>query len=427
VVSAQRPWPKASHGMRWDKAVLSQHPEPMHAKVATIDRTGGRHLKIALVDPSLFTVPYDVKLAGALRGLGHEVIVYGEALARAEDLSGLGRMRGIFYLELLSLGARSWPIAAIRVAKGALHWRGMRRLVDEVGAEAPDVVHFQWLPLPAIDRLFLRRLRRVAPLVLTVHDSRPFNEAASRLQKFGAIGILTEFDRVIVHTQEARARLIAYGVRPSRLVRIAHGLLNDEEPVPTAGELPADTVRFLLFGKLKPYKGADLLIEAFRRLPRRLQVRAELHIVGKPYMDVRSLLKAADGLEGRVRLDFRFVPDAEMNQMLTRADVLVFPYREIDVSGVLMAALRYRRPIIASRIGGFAELLVDSRHGFLVPPGDVAALTAAMSPLMEQAATRRAMGAATADLAAAIPGWDQIARQTTELYRELLPKLTDAH
>jgi glycosyltransferase involved in cell wall biosynthesis len=403
--------------------ILSQPPEPVRVEAATIDGTGGRHLKVALVDPSLFTVPYDVKLAGALRRLGHDVTLYGDALARAADLCDLGRMRGIFYAELLSLGAGSWPDAAIRLAKGALHWRGMRRLLAEVSAEAPDIIHFQWLPLPALDRLFLPGLRRVAPLVLTAHDSRPFNEAASRLQKFGAIGVLTEFDRVIVHTEEARARLIAYGVRPSRLVRIAHGLLNDEEPVPTTRELLADTVRFLLFGKLKPYKGADLLIEAFRRLPPRLQARAEVHIVGKPYMDVRSLLKAADGLERRVRLDFRFVPDAEMSRLLAQADVLVFPYREIDISGVLMAGLRYSRPIIASRIGGFAELLVDGRHGFLVPPGDAAALAAAMSRLIEQATTRRAMGGAISDLAASIPSWDEIAQHTTELYRAL-PKPT---
>ncbi len=222
---------------------------PVRTEGATVDRMANRYLKVALVDPSLFTVPYDAKLAGALRELGHDVIIYGEALASAEDMSVLGGMRGIFYPELLTLRAKTWPGAAVRVAKGAVHWRGMRRLVDEVRVAAPDVVHFQWLPLPALDRLFLRTLRRVAPLVLTAHDSRPFNEAASRLQKFGAIGILTEFDRVIVHTEEARARLTAYGVRPCRLVRIAHGLLNDEEPVPATREAPGDPVRFLLFAR----------------------------------------------------------------------------------------------------------------------------------------------------------------------------------
>jgi glycosyltransferase involved in cell wall biosynthesis len=85
-----------------------------------------------------------------------------------------------------------------------------------------------------------------------------------------------------------------------------------------------------------------------------------------------------------------------------------------------MAALRYERPIIASAIGGFAELLVDGRHGFLVPPGDPAALSAAMARLCDAPETRAAMGAAVAELGRAIPGWDAIAARTTEFYRTLL-------
>ncbi len=377
-------------------------------------------LKIALVDPSLFTIPYDAKLAGALRDLGHDVTVYGEARAPAEAPSELGQRRLLFYSELTKLGTGRWPHAALRIAKGALHWRAMRRLTDELRLTRPDIVHFQWLPLPALDRLFLARLRQVAPLVLTAHDSRPFNAAASRLQMLGATRVLREFDSVVVHTEEARDRLTAYGVRPDRLVRIQHGLLHDTGPVATVERPPSDRVRFLLFGKLKPYKGADLLLEALRRLPPALREQVEIRIVGKPYMDMAPLRRAAEGLERSVRFDLRFIPDEEMGELLARADVLVFPYREIDMSGVLMAALRYGRPIIASRIGGFAELLTDGKHGLLVPPGDVDALAAAMARLCADGQERAVMGAAVADLGAAIPGWDEIARQTGDLYRSLL-------
>jgi glycosyltransferase involved in cell wall biosynthesis len=85
-----------------------------------------------------------------------------------------------------------------------------------------------------------------------------------------------------------------------------------------------------------------------------------------------------------------------------------------------MAALRHGRPIIASNIGGFAELLADGRHGLLVPPGDVGALAAAMARLCAEPATRLTMGAAVAELGAAIPSWDEIARRTTELYRAVI-------
>jgi glycosyltransferase involved in cell wall biosynthesis len=84
-----------------------------------------------------------------------------------------------------------------------------------------------------------------------------------------------------------------------------------------------------------------------------------------------------------------------------------------------MAALGHGRPILASRIGGFAELLRDGTHGWLVPPGDAGELAAAMARLCREPEARRAMGAAVAELGAALPGWDAIARDTAELYYAL--------
>src|SRR5581483_4045033 len=216
-------------------------------------------LRVALIDPSFFTIPYDARLAGALGALGHEVVVYGEARAPAELPTEFARLRPLFYPELLRFASRRWTRSAVR-------------LVRELRDTAPDIVHFQWAPLPALDRLFLGRLRQVAPVVLTAHDSQPLNGTPSPLQTLGAIGILREFDGVIVHTEAARERLIAYGVRPGRVVRIAHGPLH-EPPQGAAPREPAAAgkVRFLLFGKLKDYKGADVLIEAYRRLPREVQ------------------------------------------------------------------------------------------------------------------------------------------------------------
>jgi hypothetical protein len=119
-------------------------------------------LRVALIDPSLFTIPYDAKLADALRDLGHQVTVYGEARKPGDEPAELAELRPLFYAELRRLATARWPRQALRVAKGALHWRGMRRLTDELRQSRPDVIHFQWSPLPAIDRLFLRELRVAA-------------------------------------------------------------------------------------------------------------------------------------------------------------------------------------------------------------------------------------------------------------------------
>jgi glycosyltransferase involved in cell wall biosynthesis len=380
-------------------------------------------MRIALIDPSLFTLPYDLKLAEGLRQAGHDVDLFGKAVPSEEAAEAAVPLRPLFYGELAGLGAERWPAGLGKAAKGLSHIRGMWRLAEMLERERPDIIHFQWLPLPIVDRAFLARLRRVAPLIVTAHDSEPFNgNATAGLQQLGAIDILGRFDRVIIHTEQARDRLLAQGIAAHKLCKIAHGFLDDEASaaLPEAGDDPAAKVRFLLFGKLKPYKGADLLIEAVAQLDPAIRARTEVLIIGKPYMDVQPLEAAAAPLGGSVRLDFRFVPEGEMRGLFTAADVLAFPYREIEMSGVLMAALKTARPILASRIGGFAELLQDDRHGVLVPPGDVDALAAGITRLVMEPATRRAMAVALVELAGAIPSWRQIGETTASLYRSVI-------
>ena len=380
-------------------------------------------MRIALIDPSLFTLPYDLKLAEGLQQAGHAVDLFGKAVPSEETADAAVPLRPLFYGELAGLGSERWPAGLGKAAKGLSHIRGMWRLAEMLERERPDVIHFQWLPLPIVDRAFLARLRRIAPLIVTAHDSEPFNgNAGAALQHIGAIDILSRFDRVVIHTEQARERLLAQGVAAHKLCKINHGFLDEEAPgaLPAFSEDPAAKVRFLLFGKIKPYKGADLLIEAVSRLDPAIRARTEVLIIGKPYMDVQPLEAAAAPLGSSVRLDFRFVPEGDMRGLFTACDVLAFPYREIDMSGVLMAALKTARPILASRIGGFAELLQDGSHGILVPPGDIDALAAGITRLVTEPQTRRAMAAALVELAGAIPSWRQIGETTAALYRSAI-------
>jgi len=377
--------------------------------------------KVALIDPSLFTLPYDLKLVEGLRGIGHSVSFYGKTLGPDETAPEGAKLVQHFYPEMQSWGMSRWPAGISRVVKGALHLRSMRRLLDVLRTEQPDIIHFQWLPLPVIDRTFIGALQSIAPLVLTAHDSRPFNTSPSSvIQKLGATSALACFDRVIVHTEQARLRLAEYGVAPDRIARIAHGFLHDDMAAP-AGALAAESdkpVCFLLFGKVKRYKGADLALEALRLMSPELRARCVLRIVGKPYIDTEPLVRAAGELGSCAQLDFRHVPDREMPSLWGQADVLLFPYREIDMSGVLMAAIAAARPIIASKIGGFAELLENGRTALLVPPNDANALSAAMSRLAREPSTRVDLSAAIRALAATVPTWRTIAAETAAVYAQ---------
>ena len=374
-------------------------------------------MRVAMIDPSLFTLPYDEKLAGALQRRGHRVDFFGKALGSGDPVPTAVPLRQHFYGGLQAMGVRHWPGSLAKLAKGVAHVGAMNRLVRTLARERPDVIHFQWLPLPVVDRAFLGRLGRIAPIVITCHDSQPFNaNPGAAVQRVGATAVLARFDRIIIHTEQARPRLAAYGVDARRIQRIAHGFLDDSEPVPPPAPIADDRpVRFLLFGKIKPYKGIDLMIEAVKRLAPGTLRRIEVLVIGKPYMETAALEAAAAGCP-QIRFEFRFVPDEEMAELFRWADVLAFPYREIEMSGVLMAALKTARPMVASDIGGFAELLQDGETGFLVQPGDVVGLAQAITRLVEEPATRARMSQGLIDLVRAIPSWDRIAAETEELY-----------
>lgn len=375
-------------------------------------------MKIALIDPSLFTWPYDLKLAQGLVSIGHEVTIYGRDPARPLPDSEESFLKRHFYPGFANPSIQKLPKQAFLALKGVSHIESMIRLLRVLHSGRPDVIHFQWIPLAMVDMGFIPLFRRIAPAVLTVHDSMPFNDnPRSRLQCLGAVAIMKQFDQLIVHTAAARARLENYGIAGEKINIIPHGLLLEpKESVPYAGG--GGCVNLLLFGAIKPYKGVDILLRAISLLPRDARHACRLRVVGKPYMNMKPLFDLVNtlGISQHVEFDLRFVPDDDVRTLLESADILVFPYREIDASGVLTLAIGVGRTIVASRLGLFDELLRDGIHGALVQPDDPQALATALYPLIMDAAFRVRAAHAVRALADSIPDWSIIAQRTQDVY-----------
>ncbi len=121
----------------------------------------------------------------------------------------------------------------------------------------------------------------------------------------------------------------------------------------------------LCFGLMRPYKGIDVLVEAWKGIE-----NAELWIAGMPRMDISALRAAAPP---NVRFVPRFIGDDELPAYFQRADLVVLPYREIDQSGVLFTALAFGKPLLLSDAGGFPEL-AGSGAARTFPAGDAGAL-----------------------------------------------------
>jgi glycosyltransferase involved in cell wall biosynthesis len=374
-------------------------------------------MRIAMLDPSLFSLPYDRALASALDRIGHEVTLHGRALRSGDGSPGDVGFRKSFYHMSESRLCHSLPGPLRLGVKGVDHAWSMWRLIKRLREEAPDAIHVQWLPLPLMDSIFLGSLRQVAPITLTVHDTNPFNgEASASIQRKGVEKCLRQFDHLIVHTKQGEARLEKLGIPKGRMTVLPHGMLVN--PVPTARDAMKGRLTFLLFGKIKPYKGADLLISAFAGLPSSLRAQARVRIVGKPYMDVAALHAQAAASGVTIEIETGFVDDEDISEFFSSGTVATFPYREIEASGVLFLALAHGRPIIASRLGAFGELLTDGKHGALVPVEDVQALTAALQHMLSDRTFASACAAEVQELAQSISSWDTIAERTVAVYRE---------
>jgi glycosyltransferase involved in cell wall biosynthesis len=377
-------------------------------------------MRISLVDPSAFTPPYDHSLAAGLARAGADVelITSRFAYGPTPPADGFETVE-MFYRRASAMSPAS---RARLVVKGAEHLPGMARLAAHRVRARPDVVHYQWLTAPAVDRYLIgafgpRLARRRPPRVYTVHYPLPTD--ARRLRREGRL--LRSMDLVISHSEYGARRIVGdAGVPEARVRVIPHGAfdyltrLPDERPLPD--ELAAEGPVVLFFGLLRPYKGIDVLIDAFSRL----DAGAELWIAGMPRMPVEPLREAAQRAAGRVRFIPRFVPDPEIPALMRRADVLVLPYREIEQSGVLYTGLAFGKPMVLTAVGGFVEVAREHHAARLVAPGDADELAVALEQLLADPAERRRLGDAARAAAEGPYSWDTIAHETLDAYNELL-------
>jgi glycosyltransferase involved in cell wall biosynthesis len=367
-------------------------------------------MRAQLVDPAAFTPPYDHALAGALARAGAEVELITSHFSYGPVPVEQGyRVREHFYRRSSREGIGPRRRRALRAAEHVPDMLRYRRV-----AEAADLVHYMWLPVPALDRRLLAPKR---PRIYTMHWRLP--EAGSRIGRT-LTRLLAEMDAVVVHSAHGSGRLQAnFGVPAEKLRVIPHGafdyLTRQDGEVPLPEELrDVEGTVILAFGLIRPYKGTDVLLEAFRRVE-----GAELWVVGMPRMPMNELRELARRAPGTVRFVDRFVTDPEIPAFMRRADLVVLPYRNIEQSGVLYTALAFGRPLVLSAVGGFPEV-AEQGAARLVPPEDPDALGDALNELLTDPSARDALADAATKAAATTYSWDRIGEATVALYRDLL-------
>ncbi|WP_119155427.1 glycosyltransferase [Caldimonas tepidiphila] len=245
-------------------------------------------------------------------------------------------------------------------------WRLRRCTFMVIGMLRPE-----WL-LGIVEGLLLRLT--VRRLTLTVHNILP-HDRHTVLMRATYWLIYRIPHRLVVHTEATRRALVErFGIPPGRIVLMEHGLNDAVDRLAIGREqarqqlgIPPQRCTGLFFGHVSQFKGLDLLLDALPQVP-----HFTLLVAGRCSGDdygraMRARLEALVR-EGRVIWLDGFVDEDTVARVFAAADCTVLPYRHIDQSGVLMLSLAQGVPVLATRVGGFTEVVHSGNGAFIDEP-----------------------------------------------------------
>ena len=382
-------------------------------------------MRAALVSPYSWTYPGGVTrhieaLAGELATGGHEIRVFApfdhDTRATALRHRGARPQHRPQPEWLVPLGGTiGWPSngAVSNLAPTPSTVSALRR---ELRAFQPDVVHLHEPVAPVIGWDALTSVD--APLVGTFHcysESTPPHYVAALLGARRKLNRLTV--RLAVSEAAAWTGRRFYG---GHYRVVPNGVVLPEGCAPAPRRrAPGEPLRIVFVGQAVERKGLPILLSAFEGL--RGQVPAELTVVGATQEEIAPLLMDATAVTALGRVD-----DAARQRAIEAADLLCAPSLGGESFGmVLTEAFAAGRPVVASDIAGYRDVVTDGSDGLLVPRGDATRLAETLRDLALDPESTVRLGAEAARSAERY-AWPRVAEQVVTAYEDAraVPELT---
>lgn len=297
----------------------------------------------------------------------------------------LSRVRRNPYVHLLATGVRQADPTISPREIPTLPWRRLLPIPSF------DILHLHWAEFQVSYgqvtadqarqnlRSFLRKLRwtrsRGRSIIYTVHNLAQHEGRFAELHNTSNRWLFAHADAIHVHDASTAKILAEQYHRTDNVFIIPHGNYIGAYPNTTTPaearrqlDIPGEIFVYLFLGQIRPYKGLDLLIEAFSQLD---DTQSLLLIVGNNEVsDYGEQIQQHARQHPHIRLIPTFVDDNDLQLYFNAADIVVLPYRRATTSGAAILAYSFAKPLLAPALGPFPGLLSPERGILYEPTGE---------------------------------------------------------
>ncbi|MFX1303257.1 MAG: glycosyltransferase family 4 protein [Promethearchaeota archaeon] len=231
-------------------------------------------------------------------------------------------------------------------------------------------------------------------------------------------------DHFLVHCESAKKILVKeYGIRKKRISVIPHGnYINNyhnqisKKEARRLLDLDNKDFIFLYFGRIRPHKDIELLVQAFKQLKHFNRIK--LMVIGNPIKTYKERITKLLKNVPNILYKLEFIPDNEIQVYMNAADVVTLPYKRILTSGEALLAMTFKKPIIAPLLGCLNDIL-DNDNAFLYKAGDMNDLKKKLEEAIINKYKLSKMAINSLNKAKKYD-WDSIGKKVKKVYRLLI-------
>lgn len=251
------------------------------------------------------------------------------------------------------------------------------KIVDKINAFGPDIVYS---PMGHFWEKFIIPFLKCKCRVQTIHDV-VLHQGENSL-KFKLLRRLFSYrsEKYVVLSSVFKPQLIDRGVNEKDIIVVPHAVFNIYNTGTTILNDKNKYNRFLFFGRIIKYKGLDVLLRSLEYILKK-NPTVKLVIAGDG--DINDYKDSIERYKDNIELYNDWIGDNQVQFFFTNIDFVVLPYIHASQSGVIPLAYGFGKPVIATRIGGLPEQIVENETGILVNPGNEIELGNAILNLLE--------------------------------------------